>query len=135
MSVAANKPVNKPMSYAARAAIASAFIFPGAGLFLLKQYVRGCIFALPATIIIAMMFKNLFSTAIAINEQLQREAERGIFSFDVMAIFHQLHSSIFASPYWHDGKWLLLASWLLSIVSSYFVGKKFDQQQLAAGDN
>ncbi|HEY8941868.1 MAG TPA: hypothetical protein VIM59_16845 [Cellvibrio sp.] len=135
MPARVNKSADKPMSYAARAAIASAFIFPGAGLFLLKHYVRGCIFALPATIIIVLMFKNLFSTAIAINEQLQRQAERGIFSFDVVAISHQLHSSIFASPYWQDGKWLLLASWLLSIASSYFAGKKLDQQQLTAGDN
>lgn len=134
MSATSNKPANESMSYAARAAIASAFIFPGAGLFLLKQYVRGCVFAVPATLILVMMFKDLFNTAMAINEHLQRQAERGIFSFDAMAIFHQLHSSIFASPYWQEGKWILLASWLLSIVSSYFVGKKFDQQQ-ASGVN
>ncbi|WP_152600182.1 hypothetical protein [Cellvibrio mixtus] len=134
MSTIHTAPANKSMSHAARAAIASAFIFPGAGLFLLKHYVRGCIFALPATFIIVMMFKNLFSTAIAINEKLQEQAERGIFSFDVVAIFTQLHSSIFATPYWQDGKWILLASWVLSISSSYFVGKKFDLQQKHAED-
>lgn len=135
MSATANKPLDKSLSMATRAAVASAFIFPGAGLFLLRQYVRGCIFAVPALLIIAMMFKNLFTTAIAINQHLQQQAERGIFAFDVVGIFHQLHSAIFASPWWHDGKWILLASWLLSIGSSYFVGKKFDLQQQTRGAN
>lgn len=115
-----------------RAAISSACIFPGAGLFMLRQYLRGCIFAIPAAAIIAMMFKNLFTTAVAINAQLQRQAEAGHFGFDFAIIFQQLHNSIFASPYWQDGKWILLASWLLSIASSYFVGKKFDVQQHTA---
>lgn len=118
----------KSVSHAVRAAICSACIFPGAGLFLLGQYVRGCIFAVPAGVIVLMLFKNLFATAFRINDHLRQEAEQGNFSFDVMAIFNALHGSLFASPYWQDGKWILLASWLLSIASSYFVGKKLDLQ-------
>lgn len=121
-------PDRTSMSYAMRAAISSACIFPGAGLFLLGHYVRGCIFAVPAGVIVLMLFKNLFAAAFRINDQLRHQAEQGIFSFDVMAIFNELHSSLFASPYWQDGKWVLLASWLLSIASSYFVGKKIDLQ-------
>ncbi len=120
---------HKPMSYAKRAAIASACIFPGAGLIMLGERLRGCIFAVPAALIIALLFKNLISTALQISAQLDAEAKRGNFAFDAVAIYHQLHESFFTSPYWHDGKWILLASWLLSILSSYFAGKKRDLQQ------
>ncbi len=119
----------KPMSYAKRAAIASACIFPGAGLLLLRQYLRGCIFAVPSALIIALLFKNLISTALQISAHLDAEAKLGNFAFDFVGIYHQLHESFFTSPYWHDGKWILLAAWLLSIVSSYFAGKKLDLQQ------
>lgn len=119
---------NKPMSYAMRAAISSACIFPGAGLFLLRQYVRGCVFAIPALIIIFMLFKNLIDTAMTMSARLDQQAREGNFSLDFVGMFHELHGALFASPYWQDGKWILLASWLLSIMSSYFVGKKIDQQ-------
>ncbi len=124
-------PQKNSLSYALRAAISSACIFPGAGLFLLRRYVRGCIFAIPAAWIVLMLFANVFSTAFAINAELQRQADEGNYAFDVVAIFHQLHSALFTSPYWQDGKWILLASWLLSIISSYFVGKKLDMQTQA----
>jgi hypothetical protein len=124
-------PEKNSLSYAMRAAISSACIFPGAGLFLLRHYVRGCIFAVPAAVVVLMLFINLFSTTLKINEELQRQADEGNFAFDVIAIFHQLHSALFTSPYWQDGKWILLASWLLSILSSYFVGKKLDMKTSA----
>lgn len=118
----------KPVSYAMRAAVCSACIFPGAGLFMLRQHLRGCIFAVPAAVILLLLFKDLFAAAFRINDRLKEQAELGNFSFDFIALFHELHGSLFASPYWQDGKWILLASWLLSIASSYFVGKKFDLQ-------
>ncbi|HTF96881.1 MAG TPA: hypothetical protein VL995_12165 [Cellvibrio sp.] len=122
-------PTTKPMSYAWRAAISSACIFPGAGLFLLRHYVRGCVFAVPALIIILMLFKNLITVSMAMSARLDQEAREGNLSLDFIGMFHELHGALFASPYWQDGKWILLASWLLSIMSSYFVGKKFDLQQ------
>lgn len=118
-----------PMSYAKRAAIASACIFPGAGLIMLREWLRGCIFAVPSALIIALLFKNLINTALQISAHLDAEAKRGNFAFDAIGIYHQLHQSFFTSPYWQDGKWMLLASWLLSILSSYFAGKKRDLQQ------
>lgn len=115
------------MSMAKRAAILSATIFPGAGLFFLRNYVRGCIFAVPAALIIAMLFKNLFAVAFRLNAELQTKAEQGVFDFDVVYLASELHGAFFSSPYWDDGKWILLASWLLSIISSYYAGQKVDQ--------
>lgn len=131
-----SRPLNsapKPLSHARRAAISSALIFPGAGLFLLRHYVRGCIFAVPAAVVILMLLKNLAVTTLEIHRHMQEQAQQGIFALDLVGMYHQLHESIFTSPYWQDGKWILLASWLLSIASSYFVGKKMDLQ--SAEDN
>lgn len=111
------------MNNAKRAAIASAFIFPGAGLFLLKHYVRGCIFAIPATIIVLAIFINLLSVAITLNNEI---AGRMLSIELISMLWRELHAAIYDSPYWRDGKWILIASWLLSIISSYFAGKKLD---------
>jgi len=122
--------VRKPsttFSQAKRAAILSATIFPGAGLFFLRSYVRGCIFAVPATIVIVMLFKNLFAVAFTLNDQMAAEAARGVLMPDIDYMWKTLHGAIFASPYWQQGKWILLASWILSIISSYYAGKKIDQ--------
>ena len=85
MNEKANK-TSDTMSTAKRAAILSATIFPGAGLFFLRRYVRGCIFAVPAALIIIMLFKNLFTVAFRLNAELQEKADKGIFDFDVALI-------------------------------------------------
>lgn len=114
------------MNNAKRAAIASAFIFPGAGLFMLGHRVRGCIFAVPAAVIIILLFINLFSVAIQLSNELDTKAQRGDFGLNIPHLWNTLHAALFESPYWADGKWLLLAAWLFSIMSSYAVGKKLD---------
>jgi ABC-type amino acid transport system permease subunit len=114
-------------SQAKRAAILSATIFPGAGLFFLRRYVRGCVFAIPALIVIVMLFKNLFTVAFQLQDQMAAEAAKGIFMPDISHLWNSLHGALFASPYWQQGKWILLASWVLSIISSYFAGQKVDQ--------
>ncbi|WP_062064792.1 hypothetical protein [Cellvibrio sp. OA-2007] len=117
---------SETFSQAKRAAILSATIFPGAGLFFLRHYARGCIFALPALLVVIMLFINLFSVAFQLNAELSAEAAKGNFAIDIAHMWNTLHGAIFTSPYWEQGKWILLASWLLSIVSSYFAGKKID---------
>lgn len=112
------------MNHAQRAAIASAFIFPGAGLFLLKHYLRGCIFAVPAALIVAALCLNLLKVA----TQLSKDIAGQMISIELITSLHdKLHAAFFESPYWHQGKWILLASWLLSIASSYYAGKQLDR--------
>lgn len=119
-------PTPAPMTHAKRAVIASAFIFPGAGLILLGQRLRGCIFALPAAAIIGLLLVNLFQVAAQLSDELKAKAARGDLQLDLPYLWHSLHNAFFSSPYWEQGKWLLLAAWLLSIISSYAVGKKLD---------
>lgn len=116
-------------SQANRAAILSATIFPGAGLFFLRHYIRGCIFALPALLVIIMLFKNLFSVAFKLNRELADEAAKGNYAIDISHMWNSLHGALFTSPYWEQGKWILLASWIFSIISSYFAGAKTDQKK------
>lgn len=117
---------SETFSQAKRAAILSATIFPGAGLFFLRHHLRGCIFALPAALVIIMLFKNLFVVAFKLNEEMAAEIEKGNLAIDIGHMWNSLHGAMFASPYWEQGKWILLASWILSIISSYFAGKKAD---------
>ena len=125
MSQPAEK-ISSRMGNAKRAAILSAVIFPGAGLFFLRHPLRGCIFAIPAALIILLLFNNLLDVALRLNAELQEQVAAGQFGFDLAYMAKDLHSAIFASPSWNEGKWMLLASWLLSIISSYFAGKKMD---------
>lgn len=121
-----NAKPSETLNQAKRAAILSATIFPGAGLFFLRHYVRGCIFAVPSALIIAMLFKNLFAVAFALNKEIAAEAAKGNLALDIGHLWNSLHGAVFASPYWDQGKWLLLASWILSIISSYSAGQKKD---------
>lgn len=117
---------SETFSQAKRAAILSATIFPGAGLFFLRHHLRGCIFAIPAALVIIMLFKNLFAVAFKLNEEMAAEIEKGNLAIDIGHMWNSLHGAMFSSPYWEQGKWILLASWILSIISSYFAGKKAD---------
>lgn len=117
---------SETFSQAKRAAILSATIFPGAGLFFLRHHLRGCIFALPAALVIIMLFKNLFAVAFKLNKEMAAEMEKGNMAIDISHMWNSLHGAMFSSPYWEQGKWILLASWILSIISSYFAGKKAD---------
>lgn len=117
---------SETFSQAKRAAILSATIFPGAGLFFLRHHLRGCIFAVPAALVIIMLFTNLFSVAFRLNEEMAAEIEKGNLAIDIGHMWNSLHGAMFTSPYWEQGKWILLASWILSIISSYFAGKKAD---------
>lgn len=120
------------MTHAKRAAIASAFIFPGAGLFMLGQRLRGCVFAVPAALIIGLLFINLLQVALQLSNELDAKAKRGDFGLDIPYLWNSLHGAVFESPYWAEGKWLLLAVWLFSIMSSYAVGKKRDLEEQQA---
>ena len=115
------------MSQATRAALMSALIFPRAGLLMLRQYRRGLIFALPVLIILIMLFKQLFALATQIGADLNGHPEQ----LDILQVSEQLHTQIYSSAYWVQGKWIILASWLLSIVSSYANGHQLDLAQAA----
>jgi hypothetical protein len=94
---------------------------------MLRQYKRGLIFALPVLVIIIMLFKQLLALATQIGADLSNHPEQ----LDILQISEQLHAQFYSSAYWVQGKWIILASWLLSIVSSYANGHKLDLAKAA----
>lgn len=111
------------MKKATRAALLSSLVFPGLGLIYLRHYVRGSIFAVPAALVLFLFFHFLQQQAALISAELTQHPEQ----LDIMQIAQQLHSAIYNSSIWQEGRWVLLASWILSIPSSYTLGQKIDR--------
>jgi uncharacterized membrane protein YfbV (UPF0208 family) len=112
-------------SFASRAALMSLLLFPGVGLMWLGERVRGAIFAVPVLAIIVMWMRDIWRAAREYTEAL---VASGAPSFTELyaSLFDKTHELLFASVWWQEGKMVLLASWLLSVVSSWVVGKRRD---------
>jgi hypothetical protein len=122
------------MTKASKAALYSALIFPGAGLWWLKHYVRACIFILPACISLWYIAVKLYDTVQPVYAKLQREAAEGLINlFNMGSIYAKLSEEIHRSLAAQQSQLftmeaILVACWLCSIVSSYFAGKKLDME-------
>jgi hypothetical protein len=127
-----NKHQPTQMSKAARAALFSAFIFPGAGLWWLGSRARACVFILPTALLLVYFIKLLWQLMAPIQKKIQRQVEQGLIDpFDLLGLYARLYKEIFLAlePYQAQlefAQYTLIACWLCSIVSSYFVGKKLD---------
>jgi hypothetical protein len=124
----ANKTITE--SKANKAAFISAFIFPGAGLWWLKHYVRACIFIVPTCLSLWYLVTKLYDSVAPVYSKLQREAAEGLINItDMGAIYGKLSTEIhrsLAEQQLGAVEAILVACWACSIVSSYFVGKKMD---------
>ena len=113
-----------------KAALYSAFIFPGAGLWWLKHYARACIFIIPTCLSLWYLTTKLYDGVAPVYAKLQLQAAEGLIDIsDMGAIYGKLSTEIHRSlAEQHLGavEAILVACWLCSIVSSYFVGKKLD---------
>ncbi len=115
-----------------KAALYSALIFPGAGLWWLKHYVRACIFIVPACIALIYIAKKLYAAVAPVYANMQRKAEEGLLNpFDLLGNYGklsaELHQSIAAQQdQLGTVEAILIACWLCSIISSYFAGKQKD---------
>lgn len=110
------------MKKSTKAALFSAVIFPGAGLIFLKRYLRGSIFFIPALLAILYIIHGISDVMHEVIGNLKLHPS------EATNIPH-LTSTITASidihmPFYHQAISFFIASWLLSIGSSYFVGKK-----------
>lgn len=120
---------------AAKAALLSAFVFPGLGLWWLKHYWRGCIFVIPSGLILIYLFRLLTQILAPIQQKLQRQVEMGtIDPFDLGGLYVRLYKELFLALEPHQAqldfaKYTLIICWLCSILSSYFAGKKIEQSK------
>ena len=112
------------MKKSVKAALFSAFIFPGAGQLLLKKYISAVYFAIFASIGLYLLFSNLLTRTQAILDKVQS----GEISADIGVITAELHqqtASIAGSL--SPALVILLVAWLVSVVEAYRVGSKDDR--------
>jgi hypothetical protein len=123
-----------------KAALYSIFVFPGAGLWWLKQYKRACIFMVPTIGALWYIINILYSAIAPVYQKMLRDAEEGILVVDVSSfpsIYMKLHNEMYSSlsaqqAQLQAAEVILVAAWLCSIAASYFVGKKMDLKSSAA---
>jgi hypothetical protein len=118
------------MTKAGKAALFSAIIFPGAGLWWLKHYKRACIFIIPAIIALWYLTSLLYNAILPAYTKMLRDIEEGIRVLDintVLKLTQEIHNNIaVVQSQLNAAQFIFIACWLCSIVSSYFVGKKID---------
>ncbi len=122
------------MKKATKAALYSAIIFPGAGLLWLKHYTRAAVFITPTLIALWYLCSTLYNSVAPVYAKMLNDAQEGILVVDpsnLDSLYLKLSQEIYQSIASHQdqlyvAKAVLVAAWLCSIVSSYFLGKKQD---------
>jgi hypothetical protein len=121
------------MKPSTKAAIYSAFIFPGAGLWVLGQKGRAAVFGVPALIAVMFIMVGTWGIARKIADELIKEIlATGQINIDLWAILAQVRQAVTESPNLENAQWIFVASWIISIFSSYAVGKLQEQSQPSA---
>ena len=109
------------MNRALKAALLSAFVFPGSGHFFLKSYLKG---ALLAGIASACLF-FLLSTTIEIAQEISLRIEAGEIPLEVSRITEAIseQSASSGTLQANISTFLLIICWLVGIIDSYRVGQ------------
>ncbi len=126
-----------------KAALFSAIIFPGAGLWWLKQYGRASIFIVSAIGSLGYIVTTLYNSIMPIYSKMLRDAEEGLIVVDAsnfLSVFTKLYQEMYQGVAAHQSQlnaaqFIFIACWLCSIASSYFVGKKMDLAESTAKEN
>jgi hypothetical protein len=122
------------MTKANKAALLSALIFPGVGLWWLKHYGRASIFIVSAIVSLGYLIGALYRSIAPTYSKLLRDAEAGLLVVNernFASVFNQLQQDMLQAIAAHQSQlnaaqYIFIACWLCSIISSYFVGKKLD---------
>jgi hypothetical protein len=126
------------MKKANKAALYSAFIFPGLGLLWLKSYKRAAVFIIPTIIALWYLCSTLYNSIAPVYAKMLRDAEEGILVVDpsnlsglYLTLSQQIQQSIAAHQnQLYVAKAILIAAWICSIISSYFAGKRMDAENI-----
>jgi len=119
------------MSQSLKAALFSAFIFPGSGQFLLKKHIRG---ALLASVSILCVWV-LLSTALDKAQEISRKIESGEIPLDIARITEEVTRLAAGSGAQQAeiATYVLLICWLVGIVDAYWVGRTQDKADSTPG--
>ena len=120
------------MNQALKAALFSAFIFPGSGQFLLKKHIRGALLA-SASILCLWI---LLSTALAKAQEISRKIQSGEIPLDITRITEEVSrlAAGSGSQQAEIATYALLVCWLAGIVDAYWVGRLQDKADSRSGE-
>ena len=109
--------MNRPLN----ATLLSVFIFPGAGHFLLKQYVAGTVLAGTALLALGILMTKMVEIAVQIAGKLQT----GEIQYDVATITEliSLKASGSEAQLLNYATTVLIIAWLVGIIDSYRVAR------------
>jgi hypothetical protein len=114
------------MQKSVQAALYSALIFPGAGLYWLKRYWQAALFILPALAITGYVLRETLACAY----QLRDKISAGAMPMDITSIaLEAVHTSEQLTARLDGAIWALIACWVLSIGASYLAGRTLEQTQ------
>lgn len=115
------------MKISTKAALFSGLIFPGTGLFLLKHYIRGSVFFVPALLAVLYICKGVSAVINELTATLNANPQA---LPDVAKLTSDIQASLIVHlPFYNQAISLFVIAWIISTISSYFAGKK---QELAA---
>ncbi len=114
------------MKKSTKAALYSGLLFPGAGLYFLKHYVRGSVFFIPALVTIVYILNGVTQVMAQFSEQAKSDPTTLLNS---QSLFNDITTSLQTHmPLYNQAVTLFLLSWVISTVSSYFAGRKQEMQ-------
>lgn len=112
------------MRQSIKAALFSTLLFPGAGHFALKRYLRGLVFFVPALLCILFLIGYVFSEASLIAEQMSN----GTLPMDPEAIARQVTNPPGETQIkLQAASWIFIACWIIAIVDSFQLGYTADK--------
>lgn len=111
------------MKKSLKAALCSAFIFPGSGQLLLKKFYSAAFYAAFASIGLYLLFDDLLSRAQKIVDKVQSgEVAADLASISALVQQQSANTIETISP----ALTILFITWLVSVVEAYRVGRKLE---------
>jgi hypothetical protein len=104
-----------------KAALLSAFIFPGSGHILLKKYLQAALLATVATVCLYFLISNSFDMAQAISDKILN----GEIQIDEASISSAISEQLANrdTQLINISTYIFVTSWLIGIIHSYMIGK------------
>jgi len=108
------------MKKSVKAALLSAFVYPGVGHFFLKKYALCTVFICAFSVPLYFIVSEIFTKA----EQVVEQIKNGEIPLDIAAISESLSSSMAGvdSQELNIKMYLLVIIWLIGIIDSYRIG-------------
>ena len=108
-----------------KAALLSAFVFPGVGHFLLKKYIPGVVLAGTAFVGLYFLIANMVEKALQITEKIQ-SGEVQLDAATITELVSRQAAGTEAQPL-NIAAAVLFISWIIGIADAYRVGRVLDK--------